>query len=1345
MRKSTLFQFFLAVCSVVSFALTSQAQFSGSYAPANWSTVYVGGGNGSMNTANAPTSITMTGNDNVPSYTAYTRYQIPVCGSGTISFSWSLTHNDPGYDEFGYWLNNTYNYITNTSGSGTVSVSVSSGQTFGFYSYGSDGCCGTFTVVLSNFSGPSNACTNPVAPGNTNGPSSACPNQPFDLTLSNGCLGSGVNYQWQSSANGSSWSNISGATSASYSASQTTAKYYRCAAQCGSGTVVYSTALYVAMNSYLSCYCTPSTSYGASSGYYGHIANVQFNQINNSSSWATASPYYTEYPTSTATTIVFTDQTYELKVNSGLYNHAGAWIDWNQDGTFATTEFYYLGVNSSGSYWNGIQNITVPATALTGMTKLRIRGGYYGYSLGAGDACTTLQYGETEDYFITVIQTPQNDAGIQQLINPGTPTCDFDSVDVTVSLNNWGSNTLTTCSIKWQINSGTVNSYSYSGSVPAYGNGFDTVILGNANFSTNDILRIWTESPNGAIDSISLNDSATVTTISGLSGTYTIPGDYASITAARDALVSYGVCDDVIFNIASGTYTEQVEFPDILGTSENATITFQSANGNPNSVKIVQSSTSNTNNYVIAYRGADWLTFQKLTIKNSTSGTYSNAVAITNGSHHATLNECVIKAGPSSYTGAGDYSTGVYINGINNFATISGNRIEGGSCNIYWFGGSTTSQNDGLTLTDNEIKNSYFYTIYGYYGKGLEMHGNTVTNDSAMYTYAYGPFFNYVDKFNVSNNYVGTNMNYGYYYGFYLAYGVGYNSPRSLFANNCIYAGSSTATSYGYYGLYMYGTGNTDVHHNSVTRKGQSNYQYAYAGYFGQGGNISLKNNIFNDQSGCIALYAQGGFTIAESDHNSFYSTNATPFYFGNGYVNSLSAYQQLSDMDEHSVFLDPEWQGILKCITCNDTIGNGGAPVATNTDIDGNARSLTNPDIGAVEFVTPGSFTLGGDDTICSDQITLEAGPAPYVAWSVLTNGAGNVNYSTPSITLTQQGGLPTVFDVSVTIITAYCGSGSDVATITLVPDPALDSNLHICSDETATLSAGGGSSATYGWSTGATTSSIDINESGSYSVLKSEMGCESEATIIVTQSVGVNIANVDACEDDGPVNVNASIPGGVSYAWSGGSSTSTASNQFNADGNYSVTATDSFGCVSVDDFDLFILGEPTAGISHTNGAGTAVLFSSAPSQEVGSNTSYSWLFNSVDVSTLPNPVYVFPWSGNAATYPVTLEVNNGCGVDTKTINIKLDPLGLDEISASGAFDVYPNPAEDVVLIKSAFSYETLNVSVFDNAGRKVLSNTTSTHSNVFELNVSELASGTYMLNIVSESTSETHTLIKL
>lgn len=79
------------------------------------------------------------------------------------------------------------------------------------------------------------ACTGALTPGNTISTlSSACPGEPFTLSLQNTV--SGTTFQWQSSANGTAWSNIAGANAATLTTSHNTATYYRCVVTCAGNT-----------------------------------------------------------------------------------------------------------------------------------------------------------------------------------------------------------------------------------------------------------------------------------------------------------------------------------------------------------------------------------------------------------------------------------------------------------------------------------------------------------------------------------------------------------------------------------------------------------------------------------------------------------------------------------------------------------------------------------------------------------------------------------------------------------------------------------------------------------------------------------------------------------------------------------------------------------------------------------------------------------------------------------------------------------------------------------------------------------------------------------------------------
>ena len=931
-----------------------------------------------------------------------------------------------------------------------------------------------------------------------------------------------------------------------------------------------------------------------------------------------------------------------------------------------------------------------------------------------------------------------NDAGIASIISPSVPRCASDSTEITVELTNIGSDTLNDCDIVWSVNSGSTSSYSYTGSVAP--GAVDTVtVLSSYLFASGDNLKIWSENPNGVQDSIPLNDTSEVTLVDGLSGTYSIPGDYASINEAAVALSTYGVCDHTIFNLATGTYNEQASFGEIAGTSDSATVTFQSGSGNTNDVLIQFDASNLNNNYVIQFNGGDWITFKNLRMKSLDQYSYGCVLNVKTGSNNNTIDSCWLKG--NSYQTTSNYPANIRWEGSSDGFSLTNSLVENGSQSMYMLSGNTGDPSEDMTIQGNIIKNGLYYQMYMYAIDGFILDDNTITNDSALYGGSYGYYQLYmysVNNFDITKNYIGHDVGNGYYYPLYLNNCVGRNNPRSQFSNNCVFAATDGATSYNYYGTYMYNSGVMDMHNNSITRRGGFGGSYA-ALYINNGGLISLKNNSIANYAGGYGLRIQGGFAITESDHNNIYNSSGAPVYFGNSQYSTIEDYSAASGFDENSVSTDPNFETSLTCITCNDTLNSAGQALTTITDdISGNVRSAITPDIGAVEFVAPGSFTLGGDDTLCGNETIVEAGPAQSVTWNV-----NNQTSTQSSVTLTATNE-PVTYNISVSITTEYCGSGSDSAIIRLIPDATLDSATHICADATVTLAPGGGSNATYAWSSGENTATLDVDAAGTYSVTKMEEGCESMASIAATKSQGVDIADIEGCEDDAPLSVDATIADGTSYAWSDGSSINTASNDFSTSGSYSVTATDAFGCVSTSDFDLLVLGAPDADISYTGSAGTAFHFSSAGSSNISSNTTYLWTFNSIDTSSAANPTYVFPWNGNPTTYAVSLVIDNGCGQDPAETSIKVDPLSVNDINTAN-FTVYPNPTSDIINITLGSEVaEAGMVEVMDITGRILNAERVASGQSVATIDLSNLASGSYLVKVSVDGISSVTSVVK-
>ncbi|MEQ1514825.1 MAG: GEVED domain-containing protein, partial [Lysobacteraceae bacterium] len=240
------------------------------------------------------------------------------------------------------------------------------------------------------------ACTGTPAPGATLASATAiCPGLPFNLSLATPTTGTGVTYQWQSGASTTGpWTNIAGATNATLTYSLAATTHYRCVVTCGTNTG-NSTPVQVSMST--GCYCTPSA---INCNLDDRIANVTFGTLNNTSGTTCTAGYsnYTALPAPNA--ISGATNPISVTVGPGGTEHVGVWIDYNQNGTFEVSEFTYLGSANGATISN---NIIIPATALLGTTRMRVRV-QYNTAVTATMPCTqTSTFGEVEDYNVNIV------------------------------------------------------------------------------------------------------------------------------------------------------------------------------------------------------------------------------------------------------------------------------------------------------------------------------------------------------------------------------------------------------------------------------------------------------------------------------------------------------------------------------------------------------------------------------------------------------------------------------------------------------------------------------------------------------------------------------------------------------------------------------------------------------------------------------------------------------------------------------------------------------------------------------------------------------------------------------
>lgn len=137
------------------------AQFSGTYAPSNWTISHSNSANstatqfGSVDISLAPASIVINGSDGGSGSISTIRYSIPITQAGTVSFNYSINNSDgPDWDYFFWGTDNTVIGSLGNSVSGMVNIPVSAGQTLVLGVSSVDDIGGNLRATISNFSAP---------------------------------------------------------------------------------------------------------------------------------------------------------------------------------------------------------------------------------------------------------------------------------------------------------------------------------------------------------------------------------------------------------------------------------------------------------------------------------------------------------------------------------------------------------------------------------------------------------------------------------------------------------------------------------------------------------------------------------------------------------------------------------------------------------------------------------------------------------------------------------------------------------------------------------------------------------------------------------------------------------------------------------------------------------------------------------------------------------------------------------------------------------------------------------------------------------------------------------------
>ncbi len=641
-----------------------------------------------------------------------------------------------------------------------------------------------------------------------------------------------------------------------------------------------------------------------------------------------------------------------------------------------------------------ILNIPIPAGRTYGFWISTVSGGLYYRAPGVGDTSCRFDgnihvnmgvgvgYGGAAPVVVAtprqlcgrveydVIPNPPNEAALSEITSPPGTFCAGNYPVKAIIVNN-GSNRIDSVRVRWTLDG--VPQVGLNVSIPldtpghVNGNSREVTLATSVSFGSGvtRTIKAWTAYPNGVPDTVNVDDTVLVSKHNSLNGIYTIggspgPNNYTSFNAAAADLKNYGVCGPVTFNVAPGTYTEQVEIEGpIGGSSATNWITFEGTN--PATRIITHNSTGITSAFhTVQLLGVSHLTFRNFTV-NALGTDNAFGILVRGGG----VNNVYIKKCTVNLVNAGTASTvnfaGIVITGVVNSPQQGSQRadslqIDSNTTNFGYYGiihfGAGGAQDWSCKYRNNTVNNAYYYGMYLQYHDGCKINNNRITmrpdntTGYSMYLFNLSGTAAVGNVEIIGNKMIGINNG-----GIYLSTAVNLATNKGVIANNMIGGSIKSATNYG---IYMTGANYWSVAHNSVNFDlNLTSATYSPLNIASGLGN-SIMNNIFSvKKTGSLALPLYIGSTsyIDSMDYNIFYraDTANTQLIYLAGYY-SPSNFKGAGGFNANSIYADPGFVNDTNLHLTNACFRGITLPYIT-TDIDGITRA-TPPVMGAHEYL---------------------------------------------------------------------------------------------------------------------------------------------------------------------------------------------------------------------------------------------------------------------------------------------------------------------------------------------------------------------------------------------------------
>ncbi len=834
------------------------------------------------------------------------------------------------------------------------------------------------------------------------------------LSLSGASVGSGITYQWQSSIDSLTWTNIPGATNTQYTNSQTaTTLFYRCITTCtnsagtansnGVKVVLASGPTYATLPYFESFEATWINSCSTRDIPNNFWKNTPITGNNSwrrnddgiaGGSWTNNNGAYTP----AASDGTFSARFHSFQASSGTNGTLDLYLNCNTPAPLKRLLFDYINISGTDSL--SLLISTDGGTTFTRFDSVGLATAWRTKTIffTSTSATTVLRFRTTSDF-------GASDIGLDNIRLNNWADCSGTPIAGTANANPTTGACANTPVLLSVTGATDGNGITYQWQSSTNGGTTWTNIVGATSFNATVFQVVTTQYRcvvNCTLSSTSTNSTAVTVVSPALpGGTYTIDnslptnwtgatGNFNSFNDAYNA-IKCGISSSVVFNVQTGNtagiYTEQLIMNAVPGANATRTVTF---NGNG---KTLTFASSNTNERaVIKLKGAKYIIFDSLKI--TATGTFGFGVQLTANADSNIVRKCIINTSTTS-TVAANFA-GIVISGSDtdpiglgtttalcDFNTIHKNTIIGGYYGITLTATFAGGANGNNIITNNDVQDFYMYGMYinGSYSTLIE--GNKFSRPTRTSVGDFqGIFFTAqsntakVSKNIFFNPFGGALTNTtGVFYGINFSNCSASSGNENNVTNNLIHNVNGNGP---INALMNTSSANVWYFHNTVSLDDVTSTSTQLTRGFNQtgtAGGLFFYDNLISITRGgtgikhCIYLATN---ILGGSDNNNYFinapsGTNSVGYYTSNRTtINdwkaailavTTAAPQEQASISSAPVYTDPSLS-VADFRPNNSAMDNKGLYVGIDDDITNTVRSQTTPDIGAYEFV-PSPCTL--------------------------------------------------------------------------------------------------------------------------------------------------------------------------------------------------------------------------------------------------------------------------------------------------------------------------------------------------------------------------------------------------